>query len=45
LKETRSWLKKSGFSSRLRLREITYSRSYLPGKAHLDYWRDEAVFG
>ena len=45
LKETRKWLKKSGFSRRLRLKEMTYSRSYLPGKAHIDYWRDEDVFG
>jgi hypothetical protein len=45
LKATTEWLGKTGFATHLQMTEMTYSRSYLPGKAHVDYWRDEAVFG
>ena len=45
LDATTKWLRTTGFSAHLRMTEMTFSRSYLPGKAHVDYWRDEAVFG
>jgi hypothetical protein len=45
LEATAAWLGQTGFGAHLHLNETTYSRSYLPGKAHVDYWRDEAVFG
>jgi len=36
---------KTGFDRALSLREFAFSRSFVPGKAHTDYWTDDAVFG
>jgi hypothetical protein len=45
LTETKEWLKKTGFARHLSLTEVKFSRAYLPGKAHVDYWKDGEVFG
>jgi len=45
LRATREWMKKTGFDQVLSLREFAFSRSFVPGKAHTDYWTDDAVFG
>ena len=44
LTSTRDWLAKQGFDRVLDVEEIEYSHSYLPGKAHVDYWSDNEVF-
>lgn len=44
LTSTQDWLKTSTFDQCLDLQEIDYARSYLPGKAHVDYWTDNDVF-
>ncbi len=38
-------MKTTGFDRSLDLREFAFSRSFVPGKAHTDYWTDDAVFG
>jgi hypothetical protein len=45
LVETRKWLEASGWHPQLTCNEIAFSRSYLPGKAHVDYWEDDELFG
>ena len=45
LAQTKEWLKTSGFNACFELEEISFSRSFLPGKAHGDYWQDDQVFG
>lgn len=45
LRATRTWMEQQGFDRSLDLREFAFSRSFVPGKAHTDYWTDEAVFG
>lgn len=45
LVDTRAWLEAQGFRPHLQLEETAFSRFLLPGKAHTDYWHDEAVFG
>lgn len=45
LTETKNWLEKgSGFDRHLHLKETAFSRSFLPGKAHTDYWTDDQLF-
>jgi hypothetical protein len=44
LSETAAWLTSSGFGACLALREMSFGRYYLPGKAHVDYWQDGDVF-
>jgi len=44
LTATKQWLDTTGFARTLELDESEYSRSYLPGKAHVDYWDDNDVF-
>ena len=44
LTETQKWLAKSDFAKNFELEEIKFSRSFLPGKAHEDYWEDDQVF-
>lgn len=43
LTATRDWMK-GRFDHILKLDEIDYAHSYLPGKAHVDYWSDNEVF-
>jgi hypothetical protein len=45
LTETTKWLRSSGFAQHL-MPPVThaFSRYLLPGKAHVDYWADGAVF-
>lgn len=45
LRATRGWMAKTGFDRLLGLREFAFSRAFVPGKAHTDYWTDDAVFG
>jgi hypothetical protein len=45
LRATRAWMARTGFDRLLSLREFAFSRSFVPGKAHTDYWTDDAVFG
>ena len=45
LKATNDWLQKSKFSKSFAFKEFPFSRSFVPGKAHTDYWSDDAVFG
>jgi hypothetical protein len=45
LTQTIGWMHANGFDRHLKLEQHPFSRSYLPGKAHTDYWNDEAVFG
>jgi hypothetical protein len=45
LRATREWMQTTGFARALALREFAFSRSFVPGKAHTDYWTDDAVFG
>ena len=45
LHSTGEWLKVKGFDDQLKLTETGFGRSYLPGKAHVDYWEDDQVFG
>jgi hypothetical protein len=45
LRATREWLQRTGFDRSVELREFAFSRSFVPGKAHTDYWTDDAVFG
>jgi len=45
LRATREWMATTRFDQRLQLREFAFSRSFVPGKAHTDYWTDDAVFG
>ena len=44
LTATRDWMQKHRFDHLLELDEIDYAHSYLPGKAHVDYWSDNEVF-
>ena len=44
LKSSQSWMKRHGFDS-FDIRDFGYYRYYLPGKAHVDYWDDEYIFG
>jgi hypothetical protein len=44
LDATKAWLGKVGFDRHLRLAETAFGRSYLPGKAHVDYWQDNELF-
>jgi hypothetical protein len=44
LAATGDWLKHTGFDKHLAPIETKFSRSYLPGKAHNDYWKDREVF-
>jgi hypothetical protein len=44
LESTTAWLKERGFDKHLRLTQTAFGRSYLPGKAHVDYWEDNQVF-
>jgi hypothetical protein len=44
LEQTKQYLHDTKLDERLSLVEHEYSRSYLPGKAHVDYWTDTAVF-
>jgi hypothetical protein len=44
LDETRGWLHDTGFDRHLLLTEKGFSRSILPGKAHVDYWNDCELF-
>ena len=43
LTATSDWMK-GRFDRILKLEEIDYAHSYLPGKAHVDYWSDNEVF-
>jgi hypothetical protein len=45
LTKTKEWLEPSGFRQYLTFEETGFSRSYVPGKAHIDYWKDDEVFG
>jgi hypothetical protein len=45
LDSTSEWLRKTGFARYLHLHHHPFSRYFLPGKAHTDYWTDEEVFG
>ena len=55
MKATRKWIKENRWdavfeyedpeSSDSAGHEFTFSRYLFPGKAHVDYWRDEEVFG
>lgn len=45
LTETNRWLARTGWRQHLDLSETAFSRSYFPGKAHIDYWEDDGVFG
>lgn len=45
LSETKKWLMDRQFAQHLDLTEVPFSRAYLPGKAHIDYWKDDDVFG
>jgi hypothetical protein len=44
LNETTKWLLSSGFGQHLMPETHAFSRYLLPGKAHVDYWADDAVF-
>ena len=44
LDSTKAWLDAQGFSQHLLLEETAFGRSYLPGKAHVDYWEDNELF-
>jgi len=44
LDETRQLLHDTGFDRHLHLTEKGFSRSILPGKAHVDYWNDCELF-
>jgi hypothetical protein len=47
LRATREWMARPDvrFDRHLQLREHSFSRSFVPGKAHVDYWNDDHVFG
>src|SRR5690606_30208019 len=48
LDTVRDWLRSKGYTKAIQFRQrddLTFSRYTLPGKAHVDYWNDEAVFG
>jgi hypothetical protein len=44
LDATKQWIDKQGFSRHLDLSQTRFGRSYLPGKAHVDYWEDNELF-
>ena len=44
LARTQQWLHARGFDQQLVLEETGFGRSYLPGKAHVDYWNDNELF-
>ena len=45
LDETTKWLVDTCYAKHLRPRSHDFSRYYMPGKAHVDYWTDDEVFG
>jgi len=45
LESTQEWLRERGFDEYLRLSSHAFSRYPLPGKAHVDYWTDDEIFG
>jgi hypothetical protein len=44
LRSTNQWLGTHGFDQHLQLTEKGFGRSYLPGKAHVEYWDDNELF-
>jgi hypothetical protein len=44
LDATKKWMDEEGFNQQLQLTETRFGRSYLPGKAHVDYWEDNELF-
>ena len=44
LDATKTWMEQYGFNRQLQLTETKFGRSYLPGKAHVDYWEDNELF-
>jgi hypothetical protein len=47
LEATKAWMSdpQADFARHLPLEEHPFGRSFLPGKAHVDYWNDADVFG
>jgi hypothetical protein len=44
VKSSQAWLNRHGFDG-FDISDFGYSRYYLPGKAHVDYWQDNYIFG
>ncbi len=45
LTSTEEWMNTAGWGDFFQLQDIGFTRYYFAGKAHNDYWQDDAVFG